>query len=271
LTVIGATEHTTQTPPDFLEEIIKVQIKNGAKSFCIADTIGIARPVGTFRVVTFVKKILKKIGSGETLVEWHGHRDIGQSTANVMAAISAGADRIHLVAWGIGERAGNSSMETFLINAFQIMQESGYPPRWDLTRLFDLLEVYAQITGNQIPYCGCLGRSAFSTSLGIHTAAMLKARKMVKKAEKIGNRHVAEKLKKMARTVYSSIDPYMVGRDYQIGIGPWSGESTVKLWAMVKKRPIPSAAKIILVLNTAKRLRRLLTEKEIVSLLNGNS
>jgi len=115
LKVIGATEHTTQTPPDFLREIIKTQVVNGIDYFCIADTIGSARPVGVYRIVKFVKRCLKEFGGENIAIDWHGHRDIGFSEVNVMTAISAGVSRVHLVPWGYGERAGNSSLEVFLI------------------------------------------------------------------------------------------------------------------------------------------------------------
>ena len=89
-------------------------------------------------------------------------------------------------------------------------------------------------------------------------------------AEQKGILGICEKLTTMARTVYSGIDPGLIGRELQINIGPWSGESTVRLWSSLNKKPIPSDKQITNVLDTAKRLRRLLTEKEISSLLSGN-
>ncbi|PIS09003.1 hypothetical protein COT75_04040 [Candidatus Beckwithbacteria bacterium CG10_big_fil_rev_8_21_14_0_10_34_10] len=268
LNVIGATEHTTQTPPGFLKAIIKTQIKNGAKYFCVADTIGIARPIGVYRIIKFVKKVLRDFGADDILIDWHGHRDIGYSTANAMAAVAAGADRIHLVALGIGERAGNSSLEKFLVNASQILRESDSIPRWDMSYLSTLLKVYAEITNNDLPQYGCLGERAFCTSLGIHTAAILKAEQLALEAEKKGHSDLVPQLREMARKVYSAIDPNSVGRDYQIGIGPYSGASTVKLWAISKGFKEPSERTIKKVLNTAKGLRRNLSKKEIFSLIN---
>jgi 2-isopropylmalate synthase len=271
LTVIGATEHTTQTPPDFLKKIIEVQVVNGAKFFCIADTIGTARPVGVFRLVKFVKKVLAKMKANEVLVDWHGHRDIGFSKSNVMTAVAAGADRVHLVPWGIGERSGNASLEGFLLSASQILWDNNLESRWDLSKLTSLLEIYTQITGNQTPRYGCLSRRAFHTSLGIHTAAILKTEQLAEEAEKKGHPEVTQKLKRMARTVYSAIYPKVVGREYQIGIGPYSGMSTVKLWAISHSLDEPSIRTIKKILATAKGLRRQLTDKEILRLFHGKA
>lgn len=271
LTVIGATEHTTQTPPDFLKKIIQTQVANGAKYFCIADTIGIARPKGTYRLVKFVKKTLKKIGAENILVDWHGHRDLGLSIANTMTAIAAGVDRIHLVPWGIGERSGNTPLEKFMVNHCQILKEAGVKSQWNLTKLSNLLKIYAEITNNQIPFYGCLSQRAFFTSLGIHTSAILKAEKLAEEAGRKGHSELVPRLKGMARKVYSGIDPKLTGREYQIGIGPYSGESTVKLWALNRDFKEPSKRIIREVLKTAKGLRRSLTEKEIFRLINNKS
>lgn len=268
LFVIGATEHTTQTPPDFLRRIITTQIKAGARILCIADTIGICRPIGVFRIVKFFKKVLRSRGAKNILLDWHGHRDLGYSLANTMAAISAGADRVHLTPLGIGERSGNVPLEKFVINANRILIEAGYLPRWDLTNLSSMLDIYAEITNNERPTYGCIGKKAFFTSLGIHTAAILKAEKLAKEAAKKGYPDIAFQLEEMARRVYAGVDPYTIGRKYQIGIGPYSGSSTVKLWAISKGLKEPTKKTIKKVLTTAKELRRSLLDKEIFRMFN---
>lgn len=269
LTVIGATEHTTQTPPDFLRKIIRTQIENGARYFCIADTIGTARPRGVYRLVKFVKKVLKEIGVKDILIDWHGHRDLGLSITNTLTAVATGVNRIHLVAWGIGERSGNTSLEKFLINHEQILEEHGFKSKWDLAKLSNLLNIYAEITNNQMPSYGCLSHGAFFTSLGIHTAAILKAEKLAQEAEKKGHANLVPRLKAMARKVYAGFDPLIVGRNYQIGISPYSGGSTVKLWSITHGLSEPSERTIKKILMTTKELRRSLTEEEILRLLNS--
>lgn len=271
LFVIGGTEHTTQTPPDFLKEIIKVEVGNGAKIFCIADTIGTSRPIGSFRIVRFVKETLKDLGAENVLVDWHGHRDTDNQMANALTAIAAGADRVHVVPWGIGERAGNTNMEGLMWNASQILAEHGFKSPWDLSRISRLLEIYIEITDNKRPSYGCLSENSQVTSLGIHTAAILKAEQLAVEAEKDGDQKLAKKLRQMARTVYTAVDSEQVGRKSEIRIGPWSGSSTVKLWALFEGLTTPTEEKIRLVLDSAKAIRRCLTTEEIRNILNSNN
>jgi len=267
LFVIGATEHTTQTPPDFLKQIIKIQIRNGAKTFCIADTIGITRPNGACRIVKFVKKTLKEINKPNIPIEWHGHNDMALAVQNTLSAVSAGAKRIHLVPWGIGERAGNTSLESFLFICTQIFQNNGTVPPWKLTVLSKLLKTYAKITDNSIPDYGCMGRRAFNTSLGLHAAAMLKLNYMAQEAKQAGLKKLAEKLETMARKVYIAEDPTKFGRKVKIRISHWSGKHTLELWAILRGIKKIDSKKIEEILTRAKNLQKELTDKEILSII----
>jgi len=228
--VVGATEHTTQTPPHELEEIIKVQIGNGATSFCIADTIGTARPVGAYRITKFVKRILKSIGHQNIPVEWHGHRDLGNDISTSMSALSAGADRIHTVARGIGERAGNTKLEGFVLNCNQILVEQGKMAPWRLKFLFDILKQYEQITRTDTPTHGPIAKRFNHTTVGIHADAIEKAHMLADEATKLGDQKLSLIYETMARTVYSAVDTALVGGPpIEAGVGPWSGHKNVHL------------------------------------------
>lgn len=226
--VIGATENTTQTPPDFLEEIIKVQVGNGAKYFCIADTVGAARPIGVFRIVNFVKNVLNKMGSSDVLIDWHGHRDQANDLANAMVAIATGANRVHTVARGRGERAGNAQLEAVLLNLNQILKEDGSEPKWNNKVLSRVLAKYDEITGEPMPTHGPLGSRAFKTSLGIHSDAMVKTLLLALEAEAIGNKTLSETLHEMHRTIYTAVDPNKYGLSHEVVLGHFSGESTLE-------------------------------------------
>lgn len=270
--VIGATEHTTQTPPDFLRKIVKTQVNSGAKIFCIADTIGIARPIGTYRIVRFVRDILGEMGANDVLIDWHGHRDTGHGLANAMTAISAGADRIHVVARGIGERAGNTSLEGILVNSTNILEEAGMQNPWKIKKLSTILKMYSQIVNNPSPIHGVLADRAFTTSLGIHTAAMLKAEQLAIEAREAGDFELADRLEAMSRKIYSAIDPESIGREHEITISPWSSPSTVQLACLVRGGDpnLLTDNTITRILNTAENLGRELSEAELERLFNNH-
>jgi len=270
--VIGATEHTTQTPPDFLREIITTFVKNGADFFCVADTIGTARPEGAVRIVKFVKKVLHELKANDVKVDWHGHDDLGNGVGNALAAIGAGANRVHTVARGIGERAGNTQMEAILLNCMEIAREKKQTLPWSPNALEEVLKLYDEITQIPVPSHGPLGKRAFSTSLGIHTSAMLKAKNIADES-KANKRYkkLTARLEDMAQRIYTALDPKSVGRKRDIYVGPWSGRSTVHLaYIGIGGNPDELTVEIIEhVLTTAKKLGRELTSEELKKLLNN--
>lgn len=270
--VIGATEHTTQTPPDFLKKIIKTVVKEGAKKFCIADTIGLARPVGVYRIVKFTRTVLDEMGADNVQIEWHGHRDMGNDISNAMTAVAAGADLIHTVARGIGERAGNTQLEALLLNFNAILEDSNKQMPWNMKELSSVLKKYSEITGVNTTHHGPLSKRAHVTSLGIHTAAMLKANKLAKQAKRMGEKELAIKLEKMGRRIYTAVDPVVIGGKHEIHVGPWSGISTVKMayLAMGYDPDMLTDETIDHVLIFAKKLGRELSEKELKKLFDHN-
>lgn len=272
--VIGATEHTTQTDPDFLKKIIDVQVSSGAKIFCIADTIGTARPLGTYRIVRFVKDTLAEMGANDVLVDWHGHRDMGNDLSNAMTAISAGADRIHTVARGIGERAGNTQMEAVVLNCARILEENNMKSPYKLSNLSRLLSEYNKLVGVAQANHGPLSKRAFDTSLGIHTDAINKALILSREAYEMGEHDICAKLEGMAKTIYSAFDPITVGSQPQFHVGPWSGKSTVELAASqnfnMDPTTIPNTRKERII-DTARTFGRELSSEELRRLLiNGH-
>ncbi|MFH1407717.1 MAG: hypothetical protein ABIJ36_01805 [Patescibacteria group bacterium] len=267
--VIAATEHTTQTPPEFLEKIIIAAIENGAKSFCIADTIGIARPIGTYRLVTFVKNILKEIGAEDIPLEWHGHRDLGNDTANTLTAIASGVQRVHTVARGIGERAGNTPLENILLNCHLILQENNLKSKWKLEKLMGVLRAYNKLVNVSPPSHGPLAERFGATSLGIHTAAIYKAKMLSANANGLELKELAKKLDRMSRQIYSAVDPNTVGETTIAYVGPWSSVNSVRLaYLLMGKDPNTlTEEKVNKVLETAKNLERELTKNELIKLL----
>jgi 2-isopropylmalate synthase len=212
LPVLMVTEDTTRAHPDTLKEIYTKAIECGAKRLCIADTVGHATPAGTKALVRFVIEEIVAPSGEDIGVDWHGHRDRGFGLANALAAIEAGATRIHGTALGIGERSGNTEMDLLLVN----MKLLGLHDA-DLTVLPEYCELVAEVC--QIPLVHSypvMGSDAFRTGTGVHAAAIVKAHAK-------GDDWLADR-------IYSSIPASMVGRKQIIEIGPMSGLSNVKFW-----------------------------------------
>ncbi|SCE78197.1 hypothetical protein [Micromonospora mirobrigensis] len=227
--VIGGTEHTTQTAPADVRAITRVQVENGAYRVAVADTIGIARPVGAYRLCSFIRQLLDELGTPDMKLDWHGHRDTGNALGNAMMAIAAGANRIHVVSRGVGERSGNASLEEVVLNLAAIQAEGGHPVSWNMTELLGLISFYQEMVDVPTADHGVLGKRYSYTSSGIHTDAILKANALADNARKAGDFPLEQKLREMARVVYSAVDPAAVGGTYSVGVSQWSGTSSVKL------------------------------------------
>ena len=87
----------------------------GATRLCVADTVGHATPNGAKAVVRFVKSLVAELGV-DVGIDWHGHRDRGFGVASSIAALEAGATRLHGAALGIGERCGNTPIDLLMVN-----------------------------------------------------------------------------------------------------------------------------------------------------------
>ena len=212
LPVLMVTEDTTRASPEVLKALYGGAIEWGAKRLCLADTVGHATPDGVRALVRFViEEIIEP--SGEDIgVDWHGHRDRGFGLANTLAAIEAGATRVHGTALGIGERCGNTEMDLILVNLKLLGVHDA-----DLTGLPAYCELAAKAC--QVPLVHSypvVGTDAFRTGTGVHAAAIVKA-------EAKGDAWLADR-------IYSGIPAAMVGRTQRIEVGPMSGLSNVKYW-----------------------------------------
>jgi 2-isopropylmalate synthase len=214
LPVMYVTEDTTRANPETLQRLYSTAIRAGASRVCVADTVGHATPAGAAAVVRFVGEVVAECG-GHVGIDWHGHRDRDFAIANSLAALDAGATRLHGAAIGIGERVGNTPMDTLLVNLV-LMGAPGYIDR-DLSALVEYCETVSAATGVPIPpNYPVVGRDAFRTATGVHAAAVIKAMR----------KHDAA----LADAVYSSIPASLVGRVQEIEVGPMSGKSNVVYW-----------------------------------------
>ena len=243
------TEDTTRAHPDDVKALYTTAIEAGAKRVCVCDTCGHATPDGTAKLIRYVKSIVDatnpKVG-----IDWHGHRDRGLGLANALAALEAGATRVHATALGVGERAGNAEMDMLLVN----LRLLGWIDN-DLSVLGDYVRLAHKAIGVPLPSnYSVFGSDAFETGTGVHAAAVIKA---FRKGDTW-----------LANRVYSGVPADMVGLEQVIKVGPMSGKSNV-IWFLEKHGVQPTDKAVDAVLTLAKTTPRLLEKDEILAAARG--
>ena len=248
LPVMYVTEDTTRADPDSLRRLYSAAIRAGASRVCIADTVGHATPAGAAAVTRFIKSVVDECGGGVG-IDWHGHRDRDLAIANSFAAWEAGASRLHGAALGIGERVGNTPMDTLLVNLVLMGARQS-----DLTQLTAYAALVAEACGVPVPpNYPILGRDAFRTATGVHAAAVIKAYRKQDPA--------------LVDAVYSGIPASLIGRTQEIEVGPMSGKSNVIYWLETRGHEA-SEARVERIFAAAKRAQGVLTEGEILAILS---
>jgi len=238
------TEDTTRAKPEHVRALYATAIEAGAKRICVCDTCGHATPSGVRRLVGFVKSLVEELGA-DVGIDWHGHRDRGLGLVNSLAALEAGASRVHATALGIGERTGNTEMDLLLVN----LKLSGRIGN-DLSKLGEYCRVASEAVGIPIPpNYPVFGKDAFETATGVHASAVIKA---FRKGDTW-----------LANRVYSGVPADLFGLEQVIAVGPMSGRSNVTYF--LEKRGISATdEQVQRVLDLAKKTPRLLTEEEIL-------
>jgi 2-isopropylmalate synthase len=245
LPVMYVTEDTTRADPDTLRALYSTAIRAGAKRVCVADTVGHATPHGAAAVVKFVASVVEECGGGVG-IDWHGHRDRDFAIINTLAALEAGATRLHGAAIGIGERVGNTPMELLMVNLVLM----GYIER-DLSALCEYCDAVSAATDVPIPAnYPVVGRDAFRTATGVHAAAVIKAFKKNDLA--------------LIDAVYSGVPASLIGREQQIDVGPMSGKSNVVFW-LERHGHTASDALVDRIFSRAKQSSTVLTNDEILA------
>ena len=249
LDVMYVTEDTVRARPEQLRQLFLTAIRCGAKRLCLCDTVGHATPTGAANLVRFALEVVRESGADVGL-DWHGHSDRGLAVINTIAAIRAGATRVHGCAIGIGERVGNTPMDQLLVN----LKLLGWIEN-DLTALPEYCERVSRSTGVPIPpNYPVVGHDAFRTGTGVHAAAVIKA---FRKGEDW-----------LADRVYSGVPASYVGRRQEIEVGPMSGESNVIFWLQSHAYEA-TPERVQAVFQRAKTVDRLLTDAEIRAVIEA--
>lgn len=249
---IGATfvtEDTTRSHPRTLERLFTAAIEEGATCLALCDTCGHATPEGVRSLFGWTLDLLDRLGARDRVtLDWHGHNDRGLGVINTLAAIDAGADRVHGTILGIGERVGNTSIDQVMVN----LKLAGRDER-DITALDELVHLVSDACHVPIdPRYPVFGDDAFRTGTGVHAAAVIKAKRK-------GDDWLADR-------VYSSVPAQWVGRKQEISIGYMSGASNVRFW--LEERGIAATDVVVdAVLDRAKHSSAMLTAAEILSVV----
>ncbi|MBI3857523.1 MAG: 2-isopropylmalate synthase [Planctomycetes bacterium] len=234
--------------PKDLEVLFLTALEAGASRLCLCDTCGHATPHGVAQLVGWTRRLLESRKLGHVRLDFHGHMDRGLGVWNSIAALQAGAHRLHGTALGIGERVGNAPMDQILVN----LKLMGWIEN-DLTRLTEYCRKVSDYAQIPIPHgYPVVGRDAFETATGVHAAAIVKAMKK-------GDAWLADR-------VYSGVPAGDFGRVQEIAIGPMSGKSNVIHWLQLRGHAATDPL-VAAILDRAKHSNRLLSDEEILDVV----
>ncbi|MDD5568232.1 MAG: 2-isopropylmalate synthase [Candidatus Omnitrophica bacterium] len=169
-------EDATRTERDFLFRMIEMAINEGAKTINIPDTVGYSYPQEIFSLIEDIKNNVPNIE--KAIIATHCHNDLGLATANSISAVLAGARQVHCTINGIGERAGNASLEE-IVMALKTRKDifGGFYTGIDTKEIFRTSRLVSNLTNFVIPpNKAIVGSNAFAHESGIHQDAVLKNR-----------------------------------------------------------------------------------------------
>jgi len=166
-------EDATRSDPDFLCEILQAVIDAGASTVNIPDTVGYTVPAEFAELIQTIR--YRVPGIEHVTISAHCHDDLGLAVANSLAAVSAGARQVECTVNGIGERAGNASLEELVMT--MRVRPDRYPYRINVCseQLYRTSQLLCDITGVPVqPNKAIIGRNAFAHEAGIHQDGMIK-------------------------------------------------------------------------------------------------
>jgi len=168
-------EDASRTEPEFLCEVVEAVIAAGAGTVNIPDTVGYAVPE---QFGPLVGTLFQKVPNiRQAVISVHCHNDLGLAVANSLAAVRAGARQVECTVNGIGERAGNASLEEVVMALRTRKDAYGPTTGIDTTKLYPTSRLVAKVTGINVQRNKAIvGENAFAHEAGIHQDGMLKDR-----------------------------------------------------------------------------------------------
>jgi 2-isopropylmalate synthase len=160
-------EDATRSDIDYLCEVLDAAVNAGASVLNVPDTVGYTTPNEYTRLVQQVRE--RVVRDRDVIISVHCHNDLGLAVANSLAAIEAGARQVECTINGIGERAGNASLEEIVmalhVRADRLPFETGI----NTTQLYPTSQLLSSIVGFDVqPNKAIVGRNAFAHEAGIH-------------------------------------------------------------------------------------------------------
>src|SRR3990172_2787179 len=181
-------EDGSRSDPDFLCRVLEAVIREGATTINVPDTVGYAVPE---QFGELIRSIRERVPNSDKAV-WsvHCHNDLGMAVANSLAAVRiGGARQIECTVNGLGERAGNTSLEEVVMALRTRKDFFKLQTRIDTTQIAPASRLVSQITGFVVqPNKAVVGANAFAHASGIHQDGVLKARQTyeIMQAEDVG-------------------------------------------------------------------------------------
>jgi 2-isopropylmalate synthase len=180
-------EDAARTELDFLAEVVEKAVEAGATTLNIPDTVGYAVPNHYASIIRHLKKTVR--GIDNCVLSVHCHNDLGLAVANSLAALQEGARQVECTINGIGERAGNTSLEEVVMALHTRRDFYGLSTGINTRHLYPISRKLALITGMQVQRNKAIvGQNAFAHEAGIHQDGMLKERSTyeIMKPEDVG-------------------------------------------------------------------------------------
>lgn len=169
-------EDATRTEKDFLYRMVELAIKEGACTINIPDTVGYSYPQEVFSLIEGIFDNVPNIN--KAVIATHCHNDLGMAVANSLSAVLAGARQVHCTINGIGERAGNASLEE-IVMAMKTRKDifGNFFNHVKTEEIFRTSRLISNITDFVVPANKAIvGKNAFRHESGIHQDAILKKR-----------------------------------------------------------------------------------------------
>jgi len=190
-------EDATRTNLEYLKRVYQAVVDAGADRINVPDSVGVITPRGMFYLINRLKSVVK------VPISMHCHDDFGLAVSNSLAGVEAGAEQVHVAVNGLGERAGNASLEEVVMGLRALY---GIKPKIKTELLVETSELVERLTGISVPpNKAIVGDNAFAHEAGIHVHGVLEF-----------------------PGTYEPISPELVGHHRRLTLGKHAGTRSVK-------------------------------------------